>query len=90
MEHSLNGDIKQTVIYSVKIIAANKSAWYKFHIRETYDCLLEIVDKPLGGQEIMFRCVDCYHPLKFIKLQHAKIIKQRFADHSELTKYYGK
>lgn len=88
--HDGNGEIKRTVIYTVQIEYANPGAWYKDQKGNVYDCLLEIVDKQLGGQEIMFRLTGCYYPVKFIKLQHCTIIGQRFAEHEELIKYYGK
>lgn len=82
-------EIKETVIYTVQVFRSNAGAWYNGKESKTYDCILEIVEKQFGGMEIMFRVLRTFKPVKYIKLEHGIIKKQRIAKHKELVSYYG-
>lgn len=86
MEHI---EIKETVIYTVQVYRSNKGAWYNGKESKSYDCILEIVDKQFGGVEIMFRVLHTFKPVKYIKLEHGIIKKQRIGSHKNLVSYYG-
>jgi hypothetical protein len=83
-------EVQRTVVYTVTIVAWNSGAWYRDMKFKEFNCILEIAEKQFGGQEIMFKVLNCFHPVKYIKQQHCTITDQHLADHSELLKFYGK
>ena len=85
-----NGEIKQTVIYSVRIDYCNHGAWYKNQCGKKYECILDIYEKPfLGGQIIVMRVLG-KGDYKYILPEHCTVLGQRFATHKEaMNDYYG-
>lgn len=86
---SEHDEVRETVVYTVQIQSANKGAWYRSEINTAYDCILEVVDKSFGGKEIMFRVMNAFHPVKYIKQQHCRVIEQHFGKQNELIQFYG-
>lgn len=89
MGYALNS--QAAVIYTVKVIDSDKGAWYKDQQGKTFDCLLDIYNRPFDrGQIVAFKVFGCYRPVKHILPHHCLIIEQRFSNEKEITRYYGK
>lgn len=87
MEPPVNAheEISRTIIYEVLITSCNAGAWYRNNLKQKFQTVLDIVDKPYGnGQEVMFRVLGGKHPVKFIKQQHCTVVRQHIATHKEL------
>jgi hypothetical protein len=79
------------VIYHVEIKAAGPASWYAEKIGASYDCILEICDRPFNrGQMIKYKVLGAFCPIKYILQVHCEVKTQRLATEKEITGYYNR